>query len=174
MDDLVKSLNRVENYTAKYIFNKYIKQDLGNSTRKHDMQDLITPSYKEFTDIIFGLERKAIITQDESLNEDLDNMDLADKVFEKAPEKFKRREYDSLPDVKRCTFIRKHKNKYIRCAMSISDDGNDGNDDGNDVCYKHESSVNMYWDNYCSFLEAGFGKSRAQISRAKNQDKKLE
>ena len=75
-------------------------------------------------------------------------MDLADKVFDKAPEKFKRREYDSLPDVKRCTFIRKHKNKYIRCAMSITDDGNDDND----VCYKHESSINMYWDNYCRLI----------------------
>ena len=150
MDELVKSLNRVENYTAKYIFNKYIC----NSTNEDDKDDKDEDnkdksiSYKEFTDNIFGLERKAIITQDESLNEDLNNMDLADKVFDKAPENFKRRDYDSLPDVKRCTFIRKHKNKYIRCAMSITDDGNDGNDDGNDVCYKHESSVNMYWDNY--------------------------
>ena len=141
MDDLVKSLNRIENYTARYIFNKYINQDLGNPARKDNKE------YKQFIDNIFGLERKSIITQDESLNEDLDNMDLADKVFEKAPEKFKRREYDSLPDVKRCTFIRKHKNKYIRCAMSISDDDSD-------VCYKHESSVNMYWDNYCSLINA--------------------
>ena len=144
MDELVKSLNRVENYTAKYIFNKYIC----NATNEDNKED-DSISYKEFTDTIFGLERKAIITQDESLNEDLDNMDLADKVFEKAPEKFKRREYESLPDVKRCTFIRKHKNKYIRCAMSITDDGND---DGSDVCYKHESSVNMYWDNYSRLI----------------------
>ena len=126
-------------------------QDLENPARKHNMQDLITPSYKQFTDTIFGLERKAIITQEESLNEDLDNMDLSDKVFKKDPKKFKRRDYDSLPDVKRCTFIRKHKNKYIRCAMSITDDGND---DNSDVCYKHESSVNMYWDNYCSLINA--------------------
>jgi hypothetical protein len=156
MDDLVKSLNRVENYTAKYIFNKYIY----NTTNEDNKNKSI--KYKEFTDTIFGLERKAIITQDESLNEDLDNMDLADKVFEKAPEKFKRRDYDSLPDVKRCTFIRKHKNKYIRCAMSITDDGNDYN---SDVCYKHESSVNMYWDNYSSFLKK---------SRAKKQEKEKE
>lgn len=141
MDDLVKSLNRAENYTTRYIFNKYINHDLRNPARKDNKE------YKQFIDNIFGLDRKAIITQDESLNEDLDNMDLADKVFDKAPEKFKRREYDSLPDVKRCTFIRKHKNKYIRCAMSISDDDSD-------VCYKHESSVNMYWDNYCSLINA--------------------
>ena len=161
MDDLVKSLNIIENYTAKYIFNKYI-YNATNGDKKDE--PIKYKEYKEYMDNIFGLERKAIITQDESLNEDLNNMDLSDKVFDKAPEKFKRREYDSLPDVKRCTFIRKHKNKYIRCAMSITDDGNDGNDDGNDVCYKHESSINMYWDNYCSFLEAGFGKSRAQNS----------
>ena len=140
MDDLVKSINRIENYTAKYIFNKYIKQDLENPARKDNKE------YKQFLDTIFGLERKAIITQEESLNEDLDNMDLADKVFEKDPKKFKRRDYDSLPDVKRCTFIRKHKNKYIRCDMSISDDDSD-------VCYKHESSVNMYWVNYCKLLQ---------------------
>ena len=167
MDNLVKSLNRLENYTAKYIFNKYICNSNNEDNKDEDNKEDDSISYKEFTDTIFGLERKAIITQDESLNEDLDNMDLANKVFEKDPEKFKRRDYDSLPDIKRCTFIRKHKNKYIRCAMSITDDDSD-------VCYKHESSINMYWDNYCSFLEAGFGKSRAQISRAKNQDKKLE
>ena len=148
MDNLVKSLNRLENYTAKYIFNKYICNSNNEDNKDEDNKEDDSISYKEFTDTIFGLERKAIITQDESLNEDLDNMDLANKVFEKDPEKFKRRDYDSLPDIKRCTFIRKHKNKYIRCAMSITDDGNDGNDDGNDVCYKHESSVNMYWDNY--------------------------
>lgn len=156
MDDLVKSLNRIENYVAKYIFNKYIcnaNNEDDKDDKDEDNKDK-SITYKEFTDTIFGLERKAIITQDESLNEDLDNMDLADKVFDKDPEKFKRREYDSLPDVKRCTFIRKHKNKYIRCAMSITDDGNDGNDDGNDVCYKHESSINMYWDNYSSLINA--------------------
>ena len=144
MDELVKSLNRVENYTAKYIFNKYIC----NSTNTENINK--DKDYKLYLDTIFGLERKAIITQVESLNVDLDNMDLADKVFEKDPEKFKRRDYDSLPDIKRCTFIRKHKNKYIRCAMSITDDGNDYN---NDVCYKHESSINMYWNNYCKLLQ---------------------
>ena len=143
MDELVKSLNRVENYTAKYIFNKYICNATNTENINKDKY------YKLYLDTIFGLERKAIITQDESLNEDLDNMDLADKVFEKDPEKFKRRDYDSLPDIKRCTFIRKHKNKYIRCAMSITDDGND---DDSDVCYKHESSINMYWDNYCRLI----------------------
>lgn len=148
MDDLVKSLNRIENYAAKYIFNKYIYNANNEDDKDEDNKDK-SITYKEFIDTIFGLERKAIITQDESLNEDLDNMDLADKVFEKAPEKFKRREYDSLPDIKRCTFIRKHKNKYIRCAMSISDDGND---DNSDVCYKHESSINMYWDNYSRLI----------------------
>ena len=148
MDDLVKSLNRIENYAAKYIFNKYIYNANNEDDKDEDNKDK-SITYKEFTDTIFGLERKAIITQDESLNEDLDNMDLADKVFDKDPEKFKRREYDSLPDIKRCTFIRKHKNKYIRCAMSISDDGND---DNSDVCYKHESSINMYWDNYSRLI----------------------
>ena len=149
MDDLVKSLNRIEKYAAKYIFNKYIYNANNKDDKDEDNKDK-SIKYKEFTDTIFGLERKSIITQDESLNEDLDNMDLADKVFDKDPEKFKRREYDSLPDVKRCTFIRKHKNKYIRCAMSITDDGND---DNSDVCYKHESSVNMYWGNYCKLLK---------------------
>jgi hypothetical protein len=149
MDDLVKSLNKVENYTAKYIFNKYICN--ANDGDKKDVP-IKYKEYKEYMDNIFGLERKGIITQDEILNEDLDNMDLADKVFDKDPENFKRREYESLPDVKRCTFIRKHKNKYIRCAMSI-DDNNDDNDDNTDVCYKHESSINMYWDNYSKLLQ---------------------
>jgi hypothetical protein len=143
MDDLVKSLNKVENCTAKYIFNKYIC-DATNGDKKDE--PVKYKEYKDYMNNIFGLERKGIITQDEILNEDLDNMDIADKVFDKDPKNFKRREYESLPDVKRCTFIRKHKNKYIRCAMSITDD------DDSDVCYKHESSINMYWENYCRLI----------------------
>ena len=81
MDDLVKSLNRIENYTAKYIFNKYIC----NATDENNKDESI--SYKEFTDTIFGLERKAIITQEEVLNEDpFKQMNLADfEVIEFTP-----------------------------------------------------------------------------------------
>jgi hypothetical protein len=102
--------------------------------------------YKTYINKIFSLERPRIITQKESLETDLSNMEIADEEYDKDPKEFKTSQFDSLPDIKRCSFIRKHKNKYKRCANGIVNDDSD-------MCYKHIESKNMYWDKWCKVLE---------------------
>ena len=101
---------------------------------------------ENFLKTIFNIERPGIITQKESLETDLYKMDIADKAYDKDPKKFKLRQYESVPDVKRCSFIRKHKNKYKRCNIHVMNDDSD-------ICYKHIDSPNIYWDRYCEVLD---------------------
>lgn len=141
MDTLLKSINRLENYTAKYIYKKYLSNFL-----EEQNHDLASETFDKYLDTIFSKDRKAIITQKEYLDMDLENMSVADKDYEMNPEQFKPNLYDSLPDIKRCSFIRKHKNKYKRCANSIMNKDED-------MCYKHIEKPNMYWDRWCEVLE---------------------
>ena len=145
LSNLLKSFTKIDNYVAKYIFEKYIEKKSGNkSGTKGESKNV--EAYNQFLHTIFSLERPAIITQKESLETDLQNMEIADEAYEKDPKNFKTRQYDSLPDVKRCSFIRKHKNKYKRCANGLLDDDSD-------MCYKHINSSNMYWDSFCKITE---------------------
>ena len=137
---LLKSFNRLDNYVAKYIYNKYIADFKNAVIKKEDK------SYGSFVNTIFSLERPNIITQKESLSKDLENMEIADEEYDKDPKNFKVRQFDSLPDIKRCSFIRKHKNKYKRCANGIVNDDSD-------MCHRHIESKNMFWDRYCQVLE---------------------
>ena len=137
---LLKSFNRLDNYVAKYIYNKYLKKDFESENNNND-------NYKQYLNTIFSLERPFIITQKECLEKDLENMEIADEQYDKDPKTFKVRQFNSLPDIKRCSYIRKHKNKYKRCANGILDDDSD-------MCYKHIKSKNMYWDKYCEVLES--------------------
>jgi hypothetical protein len=129
------------------------KQDLENPARKSGELEGLKPSHKHteikienFLKTIFNIERPGIITQKESLETDLYKMDIADKAYDKDPKKFKLRQYESVPDIKRCSFIRKHKNKYKRCNIHVMNDDSD-------ICYKHIDSPNIYWDRYCEVLD---------------------
>jgi len=164
LDILEKSFNKLENYISKYIYIKYIQvqESNGESTEesngesneettepkpyKYNSKVLNQDEYSKFLHSIFSNERKYIITQDEYLDTDLNNMAIADENYGNSPETFKVREHASLPDVKRCSFIRKHKNKYKRCALGIINDDSD-------MCYKHFKNKNMYWDKWCELLE---------------------
>jgi hypothetical protein len=173
---LVKSLNKLENYTAKYIFKKYIEtQEVSTletatpataspetappgtsvSTEEPDNPDTefkyskkpnSNEEYKSYTDKIFSTQRKHIITQNDILEEDLDNIALADDEYENDPAQFHRRQTNSYPDIKRCSFIRKHKNKLIRCKNSIINDDED-------MCSRHEDKPNIYWDSYNELVD---------------------
>ena len=132
---LLTSFNKLDNYVSKYIYNKYIKKEA-----------TVEVTLAQFLSNIINIDRPSIITQKESLETDLQNMEIADEEYDKDPVKFKIRQFDSLPDIKRCSFIRKHKNKYKRCANGIINDDSD-------MCYKHIESKNMYWDSYCKALE---------------------
>jgi hypothetical protein len=137
---LVKSFNRLDNYVAKYIYKKYICSDENEGN-----EGIHEEEYKKYIHQIFSIERPHIITQKESLETDLQNMDIADSEYNSNPNNFKSRQFKSLPDIKRCSFIRKHKNKYKRCANGILNDDSD-------MCYKHLESPNMYWDRWCEIL----------------------
>lgn len=161
LDLLVKSLNKLENNTLLYIYKKYIEIDrisepieLSISQSQPNLLDDFKYSkklinkidYKLFKDKIFSKERKNIITQDEVLKKDLENMSIADEEYKKNPTLFNRQKYNSYPDEKRCTYIRKIKNKLIRCKNCIINDNED-------VCIKHEDTPNIYWDKYNDLLE---------------------
>jgi hypothetical protein len=145
LSNLLKSFNKIDNYVAKYIYEKYIKNKSEKGCKK-GCENSNDEAYKTYLHTIFSLERPAIITQKESLETDLQNMEIADEAYKKDPIKFKVRQYDSLPDIKRCSFIRKHNNKYKRCANGILNNDSD-------MCYKHIDSLNMYWNSYCKIME---------------------
>ena len=166
---LVKSLNKLENYTAKYIYKKYIETAIPETTIpetttpetttpesstpeqleitfKYNKKPNNNEDYKVYVDTIFDKERKHIIKQNDSLTEDLDNISLADDEYESDPTKFNRRQNNSYPDIKRCSYIRKHKNKLVRCKNSIIDDDED-------MCSRHEDKPNIYWDSYNELVD---------------------
>jgi len=151
MDDFTKSINKLENYIAKYIYKKYIEIDLDANIvpdikYKYSRKPINQDDYNKFLHSIFSVERKSLITQSESIDEELKNISIADTEFEKNPKKFRVRQFKSLPDIKRCSFIRYYKNKYKRCKSCVLNNNSD-------MCYKHKESINMYWDNYCSVIE---------------------
>jgi len=173
LDILTKSFNRLENYVTKYIYKKYIEQltileepnqildlnnddnnddnndndnDTDNKKYKYSLKVTNTDDYSKYLHTIFSQERKSMITQTESLNEELENMRIADEAYEKDPEGFHYKDYNSIPDMKRCSFIRKVKNKYKRCGNKIINDDSD-------MCYMHVDSLNIYWDNWCKIIE---------------------
>ena len=148
---LLTSFNKLDNYVSKYIYNKYIKKEETVEVTvevivEETVEVTVEETLAQFLSNIINIDRPSIITQKKSLETDLQNMEIADEEYDKDPVKFKIRQFDSLPDIKRCSFIRKHKNKYKRCANGIINDDSD-------MCYKHIESKNMYWDGYCKALE---------------------
>ena len=169
LDILVKSLNKLENYAVKYIYKKYIETlpdtlpDIQATETtavtspeesieqpainyKYSKKPINTEDYKLYTDKIFNKERKHIINQNDILIADLENISLADDEYESNPTLFHRQQNNSYPDIKRCTYIRKHKNKLIRCKKHIINDDED-------ICSLHEDTPNIYWDMYNELIE---------------------
>lgn len=175
LEILTKSFNRLENYVTKYIYKKYIEsitileEPIENKDIQSNIQSNIHSNiqsnikskpikykysakvnnedeYNDYLHTIFSQERKSIITQSESLNEDLESMRIADAAYKQNPVGFHYKDYNSLPDVKRCSFISKNKNKYKRCGNNIMNDDSD-------MCYRHIDSLNIYWDRWCEIIE---------------------
>ena len=129
----------------------YILAGFINQPNEFDYYDILYFYLKEYENAVSLLkiisnDRPNIITQKDTLETDLQNMEIADEEYDKDPKEFKTSQFDSLPDIKRCSFIRKHKNKYKRCSNGILNDDSD-------MCYKHLDSFNMYWDKWCEILE---------------------
>ncbi len=110
-------------------------------------QTINTKLYKLYLQKIFDLERHSFrIIQEDVLKEDLKNITIADKAYERNPNNFNPKEYESLPNVLRCTYIRKYKHRYYRCQNKIINDDHD-------ICKKHENCENIYIDIYNNLLE---------------------
>jgi len=175
IDILSKQMNKLENYVTKYIYKKYIEIDTPSTNNINTTDTKDTPNtpntpntptdyiednltyiyskkpknhieYELYKDSIFGKNRKGIIKQDELLKDDLKKLKQADIDYNKKPLLFKKHKNNSYPDSKRCSYIRKYKNKLVRCKNSIINDDED-------ICFQHEDSPNMYWDNYIELLE---------------------
>jgi hypothetical protein len=103
---------------------------------------IYTKLYKLYLQKIFDLERHSFrILQEDVFKDDFKNITIVDKAYEINPDNFNPKEYDSLPDVLRCTYIRKYKNRYYRCQNKIIDNDHD-------ICKKHENCENIYIDKY--------------------------
>ena len=113
---------------------------------KYSKKPINNEDYKLYTDKIFNKERKYIIKQNDILIADLENISLADDEYESNPTLFHRQQNNSYPDIKRCSYIRKHKNKLIRCKNSIINDDED-------MCSRHEDKPNIYWDSYNELVD---------------------
>jgi len=164
MDDLAinaKSLNSLENAIAKYIYKKYIEPE-PNIESNLEPKDQTEEKYQKYLTTIFGQKRKWIITQEELICADLKNMSIADDDYRENPTEFKPNDYDSLPDVKRCSYIRKFNNKLLRCANGIIHDESD-------MCYKHEDECNMYLDIYTKLIRKLDNKKQKEQSKEKEK-----
>jgi hypothetical protein len=104
--------------------------------------------YKKYFKTIFHRDRTTgVLNQITELKKDLDDMAKADSAYTRNADKFNPTLYDSLPDVMRCTYIRKHHHRYYRCKNKIANDDSD-------VCKKHLECENIYFDNYNDLVES--------------------
>ena len=117
---------------------------------RYNKTPLNIDEYKLYINKIFNKERKHIISQDETLHKELEDIEIANDNYDTDPKNFKVREFNSLPDIKRCSFIRKFKNKYKRCKSHIHKNNSDPDQD---MCIRHENEPNMYWENYCELVD---------------------
>jgi len=122
------SLN-IENFSRELnkLENYVINYIYEKYIKKGDAKLKDDSEYKLYKDKLLNKSRKNIIKQDESLKEDLEKI--------------------AIEDVERCSYIRNYKNKLIRCKNSIMNKDED-------VCKRHLTKPNIYWDNYNTLLES--------------------
>jgi hypothetical protein len=117
--------------------------------------------YNQYLAKIFAKQRVSRITQEQLLTNEINCILKADEKLDEmcvelrekkkkceitANTKFSRTDIGSFPDILRCNYIIKHKNKLHRCGLKILSDECE-------LCYKHARLPNIYWDRYCELLE---------------------
>ncbi len=161
MDELSKNIQDIENNISRYIYKKYIVKQ----------QHIIDNNYKIYLQKIFDVKRiKFRICQQDIIKEDLKRMSISDIAYNFNPTNFKPKDYDILPNILRCTYIRKHKNKYYRClnkhiqinntpvkndTLDETLDDNEYNEDEDDdkLCAIHDNFYNIYLDKYITLIK---------------------
>lgn len=155
-DISVKNFKSVEMYVARYIYKKYIEQNGEyNKICKYSSKIINKDDFKEYLDTIFVKQRPRIITQDDIIEKEINDINYADAKYDDLQEntkkqvtsetRFPRSETQSFPDTMRCNFIIKRKNKYKRCGCKVF---------SNDIeyCKKHATQPNIYYDKYDELL----------------------
>jgi|TARA_Y100000389_G_C17347392_1_gene456566 hypothetical protein len=134
-----KQIRKIETTVTKYIFNSYIKGK--NIIINGDEKQLTS---KEFMDKIF-LKSNGLITQDELLKEEIDNISKADEDYLLNLDKYKKthKTVYGYPNEFRCHHIIYKKNKFIRCSNKIDEENG-----GDMFCIQHWDSINPYEDEY--------------------------
>jgi len=124
--------------------------------------------YKSYLQTLFNFDRITFrITQEDVIKQDYKQMALSNKAYNFNKANFNPREYEILPDILRCKFIRKYKHRYYRCLnkciqnipqiLSYENDEDlveDLVEDLDDhLCYIHETCYNLYLDKYNELLK---------------------
>ena len=128
--------------------------------------------YKSYLQTLFNFDRITFrITQEDVIKQDYKQMALSNKAYNFNKANFNPREYEILPDILRCKFIRKYKHRYYRCLNKCiqnipqitsyendedldEDLGEDLDEDLDDhLCYIHETCYNLYLDKYNELLK---------------------
>lgn len=113
---------------------------------KYSKKPINNTEYRKYLNKILAKQRKKIITQRELLTLDIQKLNLANTKYNESSSsgtrtKKKVSSGESLPDSKRCTYIRKNKNKLIRCSLIA-------NDETETYCIFHIDKPNMYLEAY--------------------------
>jgi hypothetical protein len=157
-DISVKNFKSIEMYVSRYIYKKYFENgELDNDKLyKYSSKVLNKDDFKEYLDTIFVKQRPRLITQDDIIEKEINDINLADAKYDDLQEttktqltsetRFPRSETKSYPDTMRCNFIIKRKNKYKRCGNKVF---------SNDIeyCRKHATQSNIYYDKYDELLD---------------------
>lgn len=183
MEKLSRDINLLENSVAKYIYIKYIQDRLivpnaeaDENTKSQPISEKNKSSYSNSANsssegdeslkrkeiipkiidmLAYNIYRKNVFYQSRKcftldqkaiIREDLQSMEIADTAYDKNPDKFQVSDYELPPDALRCSFIRKYHHRYYRCRNIIMNKDSD-------ICKKHKTHENIYYDNYNDLLK---------------------
>lgn len=142
--DNSRQIREIETKIARYIFNSYIK---GKKSQVNEEEKLVTS--KEFMAKIF-LKSNGLITQEESLKDELTNISKANEDYLLNSDKYQktRKTIYGYPDDFRCHHIIYKKHKFTRCNNKIDEENG-----GDMYCLQHWDSTNPYENEYNKLID---------------------
>ncbi len=138
-DEMEDTLRELENLKIEKQANEYMFNKLFNEFKKQ---------------ICYSKRSIFMKIQNDEIKKDLEYMTIANEAYEHFKTnnkngkkvKFPFNDYKRLPDVIRCTYIRKKRHILIRC-------NNHNMNNDSIVCSKHEESENIYIDKYENIID---------------------
>ncbi len=133
MTSFIKKINNLEKKIIEFIYEQYIK-------------DKCNLSFSEFKDSILVSGKKRLIPQDDILNAELQDIKMANKLYEEQKGVKKELTDYGYPDEYRCDYICNIKNNLSRCRNKISGTNSL-------YCCRHLDKDNIFWDKYQSLIK---------------------